>query len=91
MTRIPMVVLVAALPLPAVAQSGAFNMGGLTGTLSQDALTQSEERRARPRARPSRVDARMAYLCRIRHRLRREPGDGPDYRRLISFCRSYGF
>lgn len=43
---------------PAAAQ--VFDMGGLTGTLSQDAVTQSEERRANSRSAHAREMQRSA-------------------------------
>lgn len=80
--------------MPAHSQ-GAFNLGTLTGTLSQDAVTQSEERRA-GRQRGSRGSkgayrARLKGLCAQRAQYLAEEGNTPDYREVNRACRAEGF
>lgn len=66
-------------------------MGVLTNTLSQGAITQSEERRARRQASPRRSRDRLAQLCLMRHSVGRQPGDEADYRWVERTCRANGF
>ena len=78
---------------PATAQ--VFDMGGLTGTRSQDGVTQSEEGRA---GRQRDTD-RSAMALRTRDNCRRKlpqfrksyGGDHPDVIKLAALCRRAGY
>ncbi|NJR80702.1 hypothetical protein [Sphingomonas corticis] len=78
---------------PTAAQ--VFDMGTLTGTLSQDAVTQSEERRA---GRQRDTD-RSAMALRTRDNCRRKlprfrksyGSDHPDVIQLAALCRRAGY
>lgn len=78
-------------PTTAGAQ-GAFNMGGLTGTLSQDAVTQSEEERAgRPVSRPKKMTRRdFALACSGRHYFSAEARSTPRAQAFERRCRAAG-
>lgn len=83
---------------PAQAQtSGALDMGTLTTTLSMDAVTQSEERRAgvrrssKPPAISAATRARLQSVCR-KMRGRGDAGTGlDDYQQYDAMCRRYGY
>lgn len=83
---------VATSPGSAAAQ-GAFNMGGLTGTLSQDAVTQSEgARAARPAPRARKLTRReLAEACSVRHYFSPESRRTPKAQAFERRCRANGF
>ena len=75
---------------PAVAQ-GVFNMGGLTGTLSQDGVTQSERARA-GRGSASSSKARARQNCATVPRLRARYGaNHPPLVNVQRLCRKLGY
>ena len=80
------------LATPATAQ-GAFNMGGLTATVSQDANTQAEERRAgKGRHTGARkANSRMKSLCAERFRYSAAERASEDGREVERMCRAEGF
>ena len=86
------------LAVPSHAQTtGAFDMGTLTGTLSMDAVTQSERERAdgrRPSGAPAispATRARLKATCR-QMRGRSDAGTGlADYRKFDAMCLRYGY
>ena len=87
--------LFATLPQAVWAQ-GVFDMGTLTGTLSQDAVTKSEEERAarQPAPPPSSEDtedAKARYNCRVMlPRFRERFGaEDPQVQKLAGLCRRF--
>ncbi|SOB86554.1 hypothetical protein SAMN06297144_1660 [Sphingomonas guangdongensis] len=96
MRLVMLAVVVAATPVQAQT-TGALDMGQLTGTLSMDAVTQAEARRAKggrpfgaPAINPA-TRARLQASCRQMRR-RGDAGTGlADYRRFDAMCRRYGY
>ena len=96
MRLLPLVALFLAVPAHAQT-SGALDMGQLTGTLSMDSVTRSEEARAgggrsppAPAISPA-TRERMKAACR-RMRGRGDAGTGlADYRRFDAMCLRYGY
>lgn len=79
-------------PTVAHAQSGALDMGQLTGTLSQDAVTQSEERRAARQSDREQSRARTRANCAKLPRLRARYGaDDPRIVAVGDMCRRLGY
>lgn len=77
---------------PAGAQSGAFNMGQLTGTVSQDAVTQSEARRGAVRGKTAKGGGgRMKALCAQRFSYRAAERASEDGRAVERMCRAEGY
>ena len=86
--------IVAAPTSAALAQDagGAFNMGQLTGTLSQDHVTQSEKARARGETEASAGENRAARNCASVSALKARYGaEDPRIGKLIQLCRRGGY
>lgn len=80
-------------PGAARAQDGVFDMGQLTGTLSQDHNTQRERARARQqRPAPSTLARRNARACAAMPTFRARFGArDPRVLRLTALCRRAGY
>lgn len=70
---------------------GAFNMGQLTGTLSQDHVTQSERARASSDEGASERTARTARNCASVSALKARYGADPRIGKIIQLCRQGGY
>lgn len=80
--------------LPSAVEAQVFDMGGLTGTLSQDHVTQSERARASRQRSPSSYRSSASYRAQTCANARRMHARGsPDQRlvTLIGHCRRAGY
>jgi hypothetical protein len=76
---------------PAQDVGGAFNMGQLTGTLSQDHVTQSERARSSSDEGASARTARTARNCASVSTLKARYGDDPRIGKIVQLCRQGGY
>lgn len=74
---------------PSYAQDGAFSMGQLTGTLSQDHNTQRERARSLSRHGGSRSEA--AQTCANARSMIRRGNSSPKLRQLRELCARSGY
>lgn len=87
------VVATAALPIsPAAAQDGVFDMGQLTGTLSQDHVTQTEKKRAAQTGKQRTKREPPEVVCaRLPEYRARFGASNPKIKELGRLCRLGGF
>lgn len=89
--------LTALMQAPAAHAQGALDMGALTNTLSQDAVTQAVKKRSRTgrhatRPRTKQRSRSTAENCALLPKFKRKYGPGhPDSRRFEAICRSLGY
>lgn len=71
---------------------GAFNMGQLTGTLSQDHVTQSERARAQGSEADEASSATARRNCASVSKLKARYGaDNPTIGKVVQLCRQLGY
>lgn len=84
--------LLIAAPAVSLAQDGAFNMGQLTGTLSQDHVTQSERARAQGGEADETASATARRNCASVSKLKARFGaDDSRIGKVVKLCRQLGY